>query len=113
LIFVIIAFNGISRILLIPKGYDIPVGYLGRAMAVVLPTILYRYLTVWNRLHYLFLIIFACGLAVTCYSLDRKFEIDFLWMGTLWLLLTLGGIAVFWLMQYIYEDIEQQQRLQK
>jgi hemolysin III len=113
LIAVIVALYMIPRILPVPVGYRTSAGYIGTAVAVLLPIFIYLYRTKWQRARYLGFTILFFTLAVGCRTLDKKFDIDYLWMGTHWLWHMLGGIAVFWLIQYIYEDIEQQQRLHK
>ncbi len=108
---VIIALNLIPRMLPMPQGYGISVGYLGSAVAVILPILFYLYRTGWARGTYLVLAVVSFTVAVVLRTLDKKYDIEWLWMGTHWLWHTFGAIAVFWLVWFIYEDIERQQRL--
>lgn len=112
IIAVILLLNLLPRMFDIPIGYRISIGYIGTAAAVLLPIFIYLYRTNWNRIRYLGYTILSFALAVSFRTLDKKFDIDFLWMGTHWLWHALGGVAVFWLMLYIYEDIEKEQRIQ-
>lgn len=113
LIVIIAALNIIPRWINFPIGYRTSIGYIGTAVAVLLPIVVYAYRTLWYRMRYLGLGILSFMLAVGCRTLDKKFDFDFLWMGTHWLWHLLGGIAVFWIMYYIYEDIEREQTLER
>jgi hemolysin III len=109
----ILVLNLLPRILPIPVGYATSAGYVGTAVAVLLPIFLYLYKTSWKYLPLVLAALLSFAAAVTFRTLDKKFEIDWLWMGTHWLWHTLGGIAVFWLMLYIYKDIERRSTLSK
>lgn len=113
LMVIIIALNIVPRWIEFPVGYRTSIGYVGTAIAVLLPIVVYGYRTNWHRARFLGFGVLSFVLAVSCRTLDKKFHLDFLWMGTHWLWHTLGGIAVFWIMLYIYEDIEHEQQLEK
>lgn len=113
LLAIIIALNVLPGWINFPVGYRNSIGYIGNAVAILLPVVVYAYRTGWMRTRFLGFAVLAFVLAVSFRTLDKKFEIDFLWMGTHWLWHLLGGIAVFWIMLYIYEDIEHEQQLEK
>ncbi|KQC32278.1 membrane protein [Nonlabens sp. YIK11] len=109
----IVALNILPRWISFPIGYRNSIGYIGSALAILLPIIIYAYRTHWHRARFLGYAFLSFFVAVSFRTLDKKFDIDFLWMGTHWLWHLLGGIAVFWTMLYIYEDIEHEQELEK
>ncbi|BAO54743.1 membrane protein [Nonlabens marinus] len=111
LIAIIVGLNIIPATLPLPKGYGTSVGYIGSAVAVILPVVVYLYQTGWARAIYLGLAVGSFTIAVILRTLDKKYEMEWLWMGTHWLWHTFGAIAVFWLVRFIYEDIERQQHL--
>ena len=113
LLSLIIALNLVPEHLPIPVGYRSSTGYICSAIGILLPLAVYAYRTNWKRARYLGYAVLSFVVAVSFRTLDKKFEIDFFWMGTHWLWHLLGGVAVFWIMQYIYKDIEHQQELEK
>jgi len=113
LLVVILALNIVPRWISFPVGYRTSIGYIGTAIAVLLPIVVYAYRTNWHRTRFLGFAVASFVLAVSCRTLDKKFDMEWMWMGTHWLWHLLGGIAVFWIIRYIYEDIEREQRLEK
>lgn len=113
LILSIMALNIVPRWIEFPVGYRNLAEYVGTAVALLLPIVIYAYRSSWHRARFLSFGVFFFVLAISCRTLDKKFDFDFLWMGTHWLWHLFGGIAVFWIMRYIYEDIEKEQRLEK
>ena len=110
---IIVVLNVVPSWLSFPIGYRNSIGYIGNALSILLPIVVYCYRTNWNGGRFLILAVLSFVLAVSCRTLDKKFELEFLWMGTHWLWHLLGGVAVFWIMRYIYMDIERQQKLEK
>ena len=106
----IIAFNIIPYLLPIPKGYRNSMGYVGTAIAFLLPIFLYCYHHKWKHFKYIIYTLLAITTAILFRTLDKKYDIAFLYMGTHWLWHTFGGIAVFFLMRYIYLDNENSER---
>ncbi len=94
----------LPRLLDIPKGFRISFGYALTAIAVITPFIWYAYLTQWKNIKYIILGFSIFAVAVTFRTLDNI--IVLLPMGTHWLWHTFGGIAVFFLLLYIYKDKE-------
>lgn len=113
LIAIIIALNLVPDWIDFPVGYRNSIGYLGNAIAILLPIAVYAYRTSWRRIRYMGLAVFFFVLAVSFRTLDKKYDVEFLWMGTHWLWHLLGGISTFWLILYIYQDIEHEQQLEK
>ncbi len=113
LILSIIGLNVIPRWIDFSLGYRNLMEYSSTALALLLPIVIYAYRSNWHRVRFLVFGVLSFVLAISCRTLDDKFDFDFLWMGTHWLWHLLGGIAVFWIMRYIYEDIEHEQRLEK
>ncbi|MEH6407204.1 MAG: hypothetical protein V7767_07990 [Leeuwenhoekiella sp.] len=96
------------RRLHIPYGLTLSVEYALFAIAILLPLIGYLYHSKWHNLRYVAIAfgIFAC--AVIFRILDRRMDFEVFWMGTHWLWHLFGGLAVFFLMKYIYEDNKEQ-----
>jgi hemolysin III len=113
LLTVILVLNIVPEWISFPVGYRTSIGYIATAIALLLPMVVYAYRTRWRRARFLGLTVLSFLLAVSFRTLDKKLDIEWLWMGTHWLWHLLGGVAVFWLMLYIYKDIERGQRLEK
>ncbi|CAM1344411.1 hypothetical protein [Tenacibaculum amylolyticum] len=94
----------IPRLLPVPKAYRISFGYFITAITVVTPFLVYAYKTKWKYAQYIFIGFFIFGVAVTFRTLDNI--VVLLPMGTHWLWHTFGGVAVFFLLYYIYIDRE-------
>ncbi len=92
----------LPRFLPIPLGYRTSFGYAVTALAVSTPLIWYAYKTNWKNVKYIAYGVFVFGMALLFRTLDNKIEV--LPMGTHWLWHTFGGVAVFFLLFYIYKD---------
>lgn len=111
LVAIIIILNVLPRVVDLPRGYGVSVGYVGTAAAVVLPIAMYGRYTQWRSFKYVILAVISFLVAVAFRTMDRFFNVDFLYMGTHWLWHTMGGVAVFFLMYFIYLDNEKYERL--
>ncbi|WP_428742325.1 hypothetical protein [Tenacibaculum sp.] len=92
----------LPRFLPIPTGYRTSFGYAVTALAVVTPLIWYAYKTHWKNVKYIVYGAMVFGMALLFRTLDNK--VVLLPMGTHWLWHTFGGVAVFFLLYYIYKD---------
>lgn len=110
---VVIILNVLPRSVDLPQGFRISMGYIGTAAAVVLPIALYGKYSAWRNFKYILLAILSFLVAVSFRTLDRFFDIELLYMGTHWLWHTMGGVAVFFLMKFIYLDNENYERPKK
>ncbi|MFD2568041.1 hypothetical protein [Pseudotenacibaculum haliotis] len=90
------------RMLDLPRNFAISAGYAITAITVLTPFFLYAYKTQWKNVRFLIFGMVVFGLAVTFRTLDSV--IVLLPMGTHWLWHTFGGVAVFFLLYYIYKD---------
>lgn len=105
LLFVGLIFLSIMpRLLSLPDAFRISFGYFITAVTVVTPFIWYAYKTNWRNVKYIFLGFLIFGIAITFRTLDNTTVL--LPMGTHWLWHTFGGVAVFFLLYYIYKDKE-------
>lgn len=95
----------LPRLIILPNEYRISFGYAVTAITVLTPFIWYAYNTGWKNVQLILMAIFIFGLAVTFRTLDNITVL--LPMGTHWLWHTFGGVAVFFLLLYIYKDKEQ------
>lgn len=95
----------LPRLIILPNEYRISFGYAVTAITVLTPFIWYAYNTGWKNVQLILIAIFIFGLAVTFRTLDNITVL--LPMGTHWLWHTFGGVAVFFLLLYIYKDKEQ------
>jgi hemolysin III len=107
----ILGLNILPRIIDFPTGYGVSMGYMGTAAAVILPIAMYGRYTQWRNFKYVVLAVASFALAVSFRTIDRFFDLEFLYMGTHWLWHTMGGVAVFFLMYFIYLDNEKYERL--
>ena len=110
LILMILGLHIIPQLLPLPQGYRTSTGYLGTAIGVLLPVFIYAYRHQWKHFKNVVFSILAVITAISFRTLDKKYPIEFLDMGTHWLWHTFGGIAVFFLMRYIYLDVENSER---
>ncbi len=112
-IILVVALNVAPRILNFSDGYGNSIGYAGTALGVIMPIVIYLKQTLWIRARYFVYSVAAFLVALSFRTLDKKFDMDYLWMGTHWLWHLLGGVAVFWMMLYIYKDNELTTRREK
>ncbi|MFY0631350.1 MAG: ceramidase domain-containing protein [Flavobacteriaceae bacterium] len=94
--------TSLPRLIELPNGFRISMGYAITAITVLTPFFWYAYLQKWENVKDLILGMVIFGIAVTFRTLDTKVEL--LPMGTHWLWHTFGGVAVFFLLLYIYKD---------
>ncbi|MCL6267366.1 ceramidase [Flagellimonas myxillae] len=90
------------RTLPIPNGLRISLGYVITALTVLLPLLWYLYKTAWKNGILVVLTFLIFGLAVYFRTVDLTQSI--LPMGTHWLWHFLGGVAVHFLIAYIFKD---------
>lgn len=105
LFFGLISLSFLPRLISLPSQYRISFGYIITAVTVLTPFIWYAYKTQWKNSHLILIGAFVFGIAVTLRTLDNT--VVLLPMGTHWLWHTFGGIAVFFLLLYIYKDREE------
>lgn len=96
--------SSLPRMINLPSAYKISFGYAITAITVLTPFIWYAYKTNWKNTYLILLGTLIFGVAVTFRTLDNT--ITLLPMGTHWLWHTFGGVAVFFLLLYIYKDKE-------
>lgn len=94
----------ILRALPIAPKIQLSFGYLVTALAIGIPVFGYLYKTNWHNARYVFSAFAIFGLAVFFRILDKYADTEIFWMGTHWLWHSFGGLAVFFLIQYIYKD---------
>lgn len=92
------------RALPFPATMRLTLGYIITAGVIAIPVFGYLYKTNWRNLRYVAAAFGIFGFAVFFRFIDRRFDLDFLWMGAHWLWHLLGGLAVFFLIKYIYRD---------
>lgn len=95
----------VPRFLPIPQAYKISFGYVVTAITLLIPFIWYAYKTKWKRAEYIAYGIVIFGVAILFRTLDNLVVI--FPMGTHWLWHLFGGIAVFFLLYYIYKNQEE------
>lgn len=96
------------RALPLPKGLQITLGYLIIAATLIIPVLGFLVKTKWKNTTYVIVAFTVFFIAVLFRFLDKRIELDFFWMGTHWLWHLLGGVAVFFLILYIFKDKQQQ-----
>nr|WP_299386569.1 hypothetical protein [Allomuricauda sp.] len=104
-VLLLILFLGASyllRILPIPSGLRISLGYAITGLTVLLPMVWYLYKTQWKNTGLVALVFLIFGLAIYFRSIDLTQTL--LPMGTHWLWHLLGGVAVHFLIAYIFKD---------
>lgn len=94
----------ILRNLNIAPQIQLSFGYLLSALAIAIPVVGYLYKTNWYNARYVVYAFSIFGLAVFFRILDKRTDVEIFWMGTHWLWHSFGGLAVFFLIKYIYED---------
>lgn len=92
------------RALPLPPQVRLSFGYLVTALAIAIPIIGYLHKTKWHNARDVVYAFSIFGIAVLFRFMDKKMDIDFFWMGTHWLWHSFGGLAVFFLIRYIYKD---------
>lgn len=97
-----LAANIIFRSIPIPPQYRISIGYGITAFTVLTPFFWYAYLSQWKNVRLLLIGFLVFGIAVLFRTMDGQIEL--LPMGTHWLWHTFGGVAVFFLLYFVYRD---------
>lgn len=92
------------RLLPFPDTIRISLGYVVTAITVLLPIMLYLIKTKGVHKELIILAVFSFVIAVSFRSADKIVQVDWLFMGTHWLWHLFGGISVFFLMLYVYQD---------
>ena len=90
------------RIMEIPQGLRISIGYTITALTIFVPIIWYLIKTKWKNVALIVLAFGIFALAIYFRSIDLTQE--FFSMGTHWLWHFFGGIAVHFLIAYIFRD---------
>ncbi|MDF0707077.1 hypothetical protein [Flagellimonas okinawensis] len=90
------------RVLPIPEGLRISLGYVITAATMLIPLIWYLVKTKGANMHLIITAFCIFGIAIFFRSIDL--HQDFFPMGTHWLWHLLGGIAVHFLIAYIFKD---------
>ncbi len=93
-----------ARLLPAPDKMRISIGYVITAITILTPIVWYLRMTNMRSLWLILLAFGSFGLAVTFRVLDG--QLGLLSMGTHWLWHLFGGIAVFFLIRYIFMDRE-------
>lgn len=104
LFFSLLVLSFLPRLISLPNVYRISFGYAITAITVLTPFIWYAYKTNWKNAQLILFGTLIFVVAVTFRTLDNTIQL--LPMGTHWLWHTFGGIAVFFLLLYIYKDSE-------
>ncbi|WP_424492632.1 ceramidase domain-containing protein [Salinimicrobium sp. GXAS 041] len=117
-IIVLVAFISIGvRRLSVPGLSKDTVGYIATALALLLPLVWYMIATGFKNAKYIGASLMSFSFAIFFRMFDRFVETEFFFMGTHWLWHLFGGIAVFFLMSYIFigttSENEQPQALEK
>ena len=102
-VIILTSFFGL-RMLPLPIGLTISLGYLITALTILVPVLGYLYKSRWRNARYIIIAFSIFGLAVFFRILDKRLDIELFWMGTHWLWHFFGGLAVFFLIKYIFED---------
>ena len=89
------------RFLPFPMRYTESIGYIITALSTILPILIYLSKTKFKHGMWVALSTLSFALAVTFRISDR---FDFLSMGTHWLWHIFGGLAVFFIVNFIYYD---------
>jgi len=92
------------RALPLPLNLRLSFGYLITALAIAIPIVGYLYKTKWHNASDIAYAFSIFGVAVLFRVIDKKMDLAFFWMGTHWLWHLFGGLAVFFLIKYIYKD---------
>ncbi len=101
-IVVILGLSFMVRALDMPKGLRISIGYGITALTILVPMAWYLLKTKWKNLGLVSAAFVVFGLAIFFRSIDLEQEI--LSMGTHWLWHFFGGIAVHFMIAYIFRD---------
>ena len=101
-IIVLLGASFLLRILPLPSGLRISLGYIITAATILIPIIWYLIKTKGKNLGLVVIAFLIFGIAIFFRSIDL--HQNFFPMGTHWLWHLLGGIAVHFLITYIFKD---------
>lgn len=90
------------RLFPMPQGWHISLGYTITGLTIMIPVVWYLKLTKWRNLAFVSAAFLCFGLALFFRSIDSVQE--FFMMGTHWLWHLFGGIAVHFLIAFIFRD---------
>ncbi|WP_121665951.1 hypothetical protein [Mesonia aquimarina] len=85
-----------------PTKFKISIGYIGTALALLLPVAIYLIKTSFKNGSQILYAVGSFSLAILFRILDKR--LDLFEMGTHWLWHSFGAVAVFFLMNYIFKD---------
>ncbi|MEX0274960.1 MAG: hypothetical protein AB3N16_11340 [Flavobacteriaceae bacterium] len=102
LIVLIFGASFLLRILPIPDTIRISLGYVITALTILIPVGLYLYKTLWKNGLWVVFSFILFGVAIYFRSIDLHQTL--FPMGTHWLWHFLGGVAVHFMITYIYKD---------
>lgn len=85
-----------------PQNMQISLGYIGTALGVLLPIVLYAARTRFTHFYGVVAAVLSFGIAISFRIFDSSLAI--LPMGTHWLWHSFGAVAVFFIMNYVYKD---------
>ena len=88
----------------IPSYLGNLIGYSIIVLVILFPLLRYLYLTGWRNKKLVFFSLSSFIVAISFRSIDLIIPEEFLYMGTHWLWHLFGGIAVYFLVAYIYYD---------
>ena len=80
------------------------IGYGTLALAILFPLFRYLYLQKWKNKHLIFLALSSFIIALSFRSIDLFIDTSVFYMGTHWLWHLFGGIAVHFLISFIFKD---------
>lgn len=98
----ILALSAGMRWLPVPAGYHITIDYIISAATVLTPLIWYLKVTNWVHGEWIAGAVISFCIAILFRFLDSRQ--DFMEIGTHWLWHLFGGVSVFLIFKYIYED---------
>lgn len=101
-IVVLLGISFLLRVLPMPSAWRITLGYAISAGTILVPILLYLKKTDWNNVYLVALSFGIFGVAIAFRIMDKLQ--DLLPMGTHWLWHFFGGIAVHFLIAYIFKD---------
>lgn len=94
----------LPRFVTLPRGMYPAIGYSSLAFIIVFPIVYYLAQTQWQHGISVLLSVLFFALAITFRSIDHSANIPFITMGTHWLWHFFGGVAVHFLIQFIFRD---------
>ncbi|MGB5941560.1 MAG: hypothetical protein WBG71_01635 [Leeuwenhoekiella sp.] len=108
LLAIILGANTGLRYIPMSTRWENNLGYTISALSILIPVLGYLFKTRFKNWPLVLSAFAIFALAIFFRVLDKDLESDFFYMGTHWLWHTFGGIAVFFLMKYIFLDNQRQ-----